>query len=125
MITIALVAALQLGSCQAASPDRTRTAAEATDIFLKGLEERDPSAMRWVVKPGTLFEIDGQPYSDEVFYDSIKTDASPLKNLVIVGIAVTPTSVAATTVYRGAPDILTLTVFEFTDGCITSVQVHH
>lgn len=124
MIEIAIAALLQLGSCQAASPDRTRTSAEAADVFLKGLEERDTAGMRWVVKPGALFEIGGETHSDEDFYASIATDRSPRKNLVIVGLTTTPTTVAATTAYRGAMQVQTTLVFEFADGCITSVEVH-
>lgn len=125
MIAITIAALLQLGSCQAASPDRTRTSAEAADIFLKGIEERDTSAMPWVVKPGAAFVIDGDVHSDEEFYASIKADRSPRRNLVIIGLALTPTTVAATTVYRGAPDVQTMTIFEFADGCITGVEVRH
>ena len=125
MIAIAIASLLQLGSCQAASPDRTRTSAEAADIFLRRIEERDTSAMTWVVKPGAAFEIDGETHSDEDFYASIKADRSPRKNLVIVGLTSTPTTVAATTVYRGAPSVQTMTIFEFADGCITAVEVRH
>lgn len=125
MIEIALAALLQIGSCQAASPDRTRTSAEAADIFLNSIEERDTSGMRWVAKPGARFEIDAETYSDEDFYASIEGDQSPRKNLVIVGLTATPTTVVATTAYRGATQAQTMWIFEFADGCITSVEIRH
>ena len=124
MLTIALAAMLQFGSCQA-SPDRSRTATEAADIFFKGIEERDETPLWWVVRLGASFQVDGQTYSDREFYTSLEADTSPQKNLVIVGLTATRTMVAATTIYQGGADTLTMTTLRFADGCITAVTVDH
>jgi len=125
MLIVALAAILQLGSCQAASPDRTRTAAEAADIFFKGIEERDETALWWVVRPGAAFVIDGQAHTDTAFYASLAGDKSVQKNLVITALTSTQTTVTATTVYRGGADTPTLTTLTFANGCITDVTVDH
>ncbi len=124
MIALTLVALLQFGSCQA-SPDRSRTPEEAADLFMRGIEEREPRVLQWVVRRDALFEVDGQTYSDAEFYDLLETDTSIRKNLVILSITSTPATVAVTTVYSGAPEARTLTVMNFSDGCITAVAVHH
>ncbi len=124
MIATALAMLLQFGSCQA-TPDRSRTAAEAADIFLDGIEERDQTALWWVVKPGTVFTIDGQPYADEVFYASLVADTSPRQNLVIVSLTSTATEVGVSTVYGNDPKAKTRTTLTFADGCITAVAVDH
>lgn len=124
MLEVALALALQFGSCRA-SPDRSRTAAEAADIFLKGIETRDVTPLWWVVRPGASFQIDGQTYTDAEFYASLATDETPTRNLVITGLTSTATMVAATTVYRGGADSPTMTTFRFAEGCITAVTIDH
>ena len=123
MIVVALAALLQYGSCQA-SGDRWRTAAEAADGFLRGVEERDVTAFRWFVKPGTSFKIDGERHSDEAFYASMSADTSARRNLVIVGLTSTPTIVTIRTVY-GSDTAETLTTLRFAEGCIWDVTVEH
>lgn len=124
MFAVALAVTLQFGSCQA-TPDRTRTASEAADIVLEGIEERDETALWWVVRPGAAFEVDGQVYTDREFYASLAADVSPRKNLVIVSLTATATRVVATTVYGGNADSPTMTTFSFADGCITAVTIDH
>lgn len=122
MLTIALTALLQFGSCQA-TPDRSRTSTEAADIFFKGVEERNKTALWWVVRPGASFQIDGQPYTDREFYAALEADTTPRKNLVIVDITSTRSMVAATTVFQGDSESPTMTTLRFADGCITAVTV--
>lgn len=123
MIAVAIAALLQYGSCQA-SGDRWRTASEAADGFLRGLEERDVAAFRWFVKPGTAFKIDGERYSDEAFYASVSADTSARRNLVVVGLTSAPTVVTVRTVY-GSDTAETLTTLRFAEGCIWDVTVQH
>jgi len=124
MITFALMALLQYGSCQA-SPDRSRTAEVAVDGFLEGWEKRDASPMMWVVRRGATFTVDGTSYTDRDFYDALEADTSQLQNLVILGLAKTESRIAVATRFSGGPHPEALTVLTFSQGCITGVAVHH
>lgn len=121
-ITLAATALFQYGSCQSGGPDRSRTAAEAAQAYVRGLSTRDPGAIRWVTRPGAMWRSPSGSQTDEAFYESLQPSNRPNQYPVVTGMTRTINRIALVTRLRGVEGSGTLTVLAVENGCIVNVQ---
>lgn len=124
MLAVTLAALLQYGSCQSGGPDRSRTAAEVAGAFFEGMTTRKASPIRWVTRRGTVWRSGTSATSDVAFYDQLEADVWPIRRLVVTGMIVNASTVAATTVIRDEPHTESLAVLRIEEGCVTAVQIY-
>lgn len=125
MLTTVFAAAalLQYGSCQSSGPDRSRTAAEAAEAYVQGVAARDPGAIRWVTRPGTLWRSPTETMTDAEFYERLQPSDLPNQHLVITGLIGTARQVAIASRVKGIEGSEALTMLTVEDGCIVNVQL--
>lgn len=124
MVLTALVAAfLQYGSCQSGGPDDSRTAPEAAQAFVEGVASREDGPIRWVTRPGTVWQFDTGTMTDAQYYARMAPREYPNRRPVVTGMAGTSNQIAVVTRIRGVPGSDLLTVLTVEGGCITAVRV--
>lgn len=124
MVFAALAAAmLQYGSCQSGGPDQSRTAPEAAQAFFEGVASREQGPVRWVTRPGTVWQFENETMTDAQYYARMAPREHPNRRPVVTGMTGTGDQIAVVTRIRLLAGSELLTVLTVEGGCITAVRV--